>query len=258
MIGCGASHGCTSHEPQRFELGNLLAERRLDADIQRHVRARTAGAHPGQPHVGASCRSTPSARCRRRRPAGTAAPGSGRSRPVLLKSLPMPRRCPEGQRMCQRRATVFRGLADFAGAPGGGFRADYCAGVSANSNRTRAAETGEFFAVTGVNSPQPRRGRLSRAGTSRCGSGSDRGSGRAAPRAAVWFQPVRSSAWTTSERSSCSRSMPRCRQLDAVARGARAGAARAGSRRRSASSPSASSIARSTAFRSSRMLPGQP
>ena len=45
-------------------------------------------------------------------------------------------------------------------------------------------------------------------GTSRCGSGSDRGSSPRSAAARVWFQPVRSSAWTTSDRSSCSRSMP--------------------------------------------------
>src|SRR5215471_3475676 len=42
----------TSDQAQRFELGDLLAERRLDAQIQRHVRAGAAGAHAGELHVG--------------------------------------------------------------------------------------------------------------------------------------------------------------------------------------------------------------
>src|SRR6266567_3673354 len=42
----------TSNQAQRFELRNLFAERRLDAQIEGHVRARTAGAHAGQFYVG--------------------------------------------------------------------------------------------------------------------------------------------------------------------------------------------------------------
>src|SRR5436190_8541723 len=41
----------SSNQAQRFELRNLLAERRLDAEIEGHVRARAAGAHAGQFHV---------------------------------------------------------------------------------------------------------------------------------------------------------------------------------------------------------------
>src|SRR5579872_7447340 len=37
--------------PEAFELGHLLAERQLHAEIQGHLCARTAGAHPGQPNV---------------------------------------------------------------------------------------------------------------------------------------------------------------------------------------------------------------
>ena len=40
-----------SDQAERFELRNLFTERRLDAQIQRHVRARTPGAHPGELHV---------------------------------------------------------------------------------------------------------------------------------------------------------------------------------------------------------------
>src|SRR4051812_20022925 len=41
----------TSHQAQRLELRNLFAERRLDAQIEGHVCARTAGAHARQLHV---------------------------------------------------------------------------------------------------------------------------------------------------------------------------------------------------------------
>src|SRR5476649_2073045 len=41
-----------SHNPQGVELGNLFAQRGFDAEVQRHVCARTAGAHAGQPDVG--------------------------------------------------------------------------------------------------------------------------------------------------------------------------------------------------------------
>src|SRR5471032_3244496 len=42
----------SSAQPQGFELRHLLAKRRLYSEIQRHVRAWTAGAHARQPHVG--------------------------------------------------------------------------------------------------------------------------------------------------------------------------------------------------------------
>src|SRR5207249_461491 len=42
----------SSDEAKRVELRHLLAERRFDAEIQRHVGARTAGAHAGQLDVG--------------------------------------------------------------------------------------------------------------------------------------------------------------------------------------------------------------
>src|ERR1043165_6379460 len=42
----------SSEQSQRFELRNLLPERRLDAEVQRHVRARTTRAHAGHFHVG--------------------------------------------------------------------------------------------------------------------------------------------------------------------------------------------------------------
>src|SRR5262245_20469211 len=41
----------SSEEPQVLELRNLFAQRRLDPQIQRHVRARAAGAHARQPDV---------------------------------------------------------------------------------------------------------------------------------------------------------------------------------------------------------------
>src|SRR4051794_32481394 len=41
-----------SPQPEGLELGHLLAQRRLDAEIEGHVRAGTAGAHAGQPHSG--------------------------------------------------------------------------------------------------------------------------------------------------------------------------------------------------------------
>src|SRR5262249_31668461 len=42
----------SSNQAQRLELGNLFAQGGLDAEVQRHVGARTAGAHAGQLHVG--------------------------------------------------------------------------------------------------------------------------------------------------------------------------------------------------------------
>src|SRR5262249_24889442 len=47
----GAGVMAISEQPERLELGDLFAQRRLDAEIERHVRARTAGAHAGQLHV---------------------------------------------------------------------------------------------------------------------------------------------------------------------------------------------------------------
>src|SRR5579871_486554 len=45
----------SSEQPQVFELGDLFAKGRFDAEVQRHVRARTAGAHARQLHI---CRIT--------------------------------------------------------------------------------------------------------------------------------------------------------------------------------------------------------
>src|SRR6476659_6464139 len=39
------------HETQRLELRDFLADCRLDADVQGHMRAGTAGAHAGQANV---------------------------------------------------------------------------------------------------------------------------------------------------------------------------------------------------------------
>src|SRR6187200_399977 len=36
------------HQTQRFELRQLVTQRALDAEVERHVRARATGAHPGQ------------------------------------------------------------------------------------------------------------------------------------------------------------------------------------------------------------------
>src|SRR6185295_12609453 len=41
----------SSAQPKGFEFRHLLAERRLHAEIQRHVSARAAGAHAREPHV---------------------------------------------------------------------------------------------------------------------------------------------------------------------------------------------------------------
>src|SRR5712691_6913939 len=38
-----------SRDAQRLKIGDVPAQRRLDADVQRHMRARTSGAHPCQP-----------------------------------------------------------------------------------------------------------------------------------------------------------------------------------------------------------------
>src|SRR4051795_6192700 len=40
-----------SPQPEGLELGHLLTQRGLDAKIEGHVRAGTAGAHAGQPHI---------------------------------------------------------------------------------------------------------------------------------------------------------------------------------------------------------------
>jgi len=45
-------HGITSSNAERFELGNLVAERGLDTHVERHVRGRTTGTHAGQPYSG--------------------------------------------------------------------------------------------------------------------------------------------------------------------------------------------------------------
>src|SRR5262245_53219325 len=42
-----------SDQAKGLEFGNLFAERRFDAEIQRHVRAGTARAHAGQANLGA-------------------------------------------------------------------------------------------------------------------------------------------------------------------------------------------------------------
>ena len=65
-----------------------------------------------------------------------------------------------------------------------------------------------LFHRTGGKPPRLRRGPTFRAGTSRSGSESDPGSVPGARRLSSGSMPVRSSAWTSSERSSCSRSMP--------------------------------------------------
>src|SRR3972149_2953004 len=43
----------SSDDLQLLELPNLLAQGHLDAHVERHVRARASGAHPGQPDLGA-------------------------------------------------------------------------------------------------------------------------------------------------------------------------------------------------------------
>src|SRR4051812_25530469 len=43
----------TSTHPERIELGHLLAQRQFDTEVERHVGARTAGTHAGEPHIGA-------------------------------------------------------------------------------------------------------------------------------------------------------------------------------------------------------------
>jgi len=45
-------HGITSSNAERFELGNLVAERGLDAHVERHVGGRATGTHAGQPDSG--------------------------------------------------------------------------------------------------------------------------------------------------------------------------------------------------------------
>src|SRR3989338_10920442 len=42
----------SSDDLQLLELPNLLAQGHLDAHVERHVRARASGAHPGQPDLG--------------------------------------------------------------------------------------------------------------------------------------------------------------------------------------------------------------
>src|SRR3954454_8495311 len=43
----------TSAHPERIELRHLLAQRQFDTEVERHVGARTAGTHSGEPHIGA-------------------------------------------------------------------------------------------------------------------------------------------------------------------------------------------------------------
>src|SRR5919197_3811974 len=47
----GAGAIVTSEQPEVLEPRDLFSQRRFDAEIQRHVRARTAGAHACQLHV---------------------------------------------------------------------------------------------------------------------------------------------------------------------------------------------------------------
>src|SRR6478672_6975705 len=37
-----------SHQTQRFEFGDFVPQRGLDAEVEGHVRTRAAGTHPGQ------------------------------------------------------------------------------------------------------------------------------------------------------------------------------------------------------------------
>src|SRR5918993_1846317 len=52
VICCEATIAAPSDETERLELRNLLANRRLDADVQRHMSAWTTGAHAGEPNIG--------------------------------------------------------------------------------------------------------------------------------------------------------------------------------------------------------------
>ena len=64
-----------------FELGDLPPQRPLDADVERHVGARTAGAHAREPARARCCPSRRPARYHRRPPASAVGSDRARTRP---------------------------------------------------------------------------------------------------------------------------------------------------------------------------------